>query len=60
MIGFGLLEVILVVDILVNVDLNDVDGDGILGWVNVVWLVEYDMFMLGCFGFKVGSFLIRE
>lgn len=42
MIGFGFIEVIFVVDILVLVDEMDYDGDGIFGRFNIVWLVEFE------------------
>ncbi|MBL4805722.1 MAG: c-type cytochrome [Rhodobacteraceae bacterium] len=52
MIGLGLLEAIPAADILANADPDDLDGDGISGRPNIVWSKEFDMPMLGRFGYK--------
>ncbi|MDO5755978.1 MAG: di-heme oxidoredictase family protein [Rhodobacterales bacterium] len=60
MIGLGLLEAIPAADILAWEDPDDADGDGISGFANIVWSVEYDMPMLGRFGLKAGVPTVRE
>jgi Predicted thiol oxidoreductase len=37
MIGLGLIENISETDILINADVNDINGDGISGKANIVW-----------------------
>lgn len=54
MIGLGLLESIDAQDILANVDVDDLNGDGISGKPNWVWSYEHDKVMLGRFGWKAG------
>lgn len=60
MIGFGLFEVIFEEVILVNVDLDDCNGDGICGCVNQVWDVVWQCIVFGCFGWKVGQLDILQ
>lgn len=55
MIGLGLLEAIRAVDILVQADPQDGDGDGVSGRPNIVWSVEFEQPMLGRFGLKAGA-----
>lgn len=52
MIGLGLVEAIPASDIIALADPRDVDGDGISGRANIVWLPEYDQPMLGRFGVR--------
>jgi CxxC motif-containing protein (DUF1111 family) len=60
MIGLGLLEAVPAADILARVDEADTDGDGISGRANIVWSEEFQLPMLGRFGWKAGMPTIRE
>jgi CxxC motif-containing protein (DUF1111 family) len=60
MIGLGLLEAIPAADILAAADPDDVDGDGISGRPAIVWSAEFDLPMLGRFGWKAGAPTVRE
>lgn len=60
MIGLGLLEAVPAADILAFADPEDADGDGISGRPNIVWSAEFEMPMLGRFGWKAGNPTIRE
>ena len=60
MIGLGLLEAVPAADILAFADPEDSDGDGISGRANIVWSAEFEMPMLGRFGWKAGNPTIRE
>jgi CxxC motif-containing protein (DUF1111 family) len=50
--GLGLLDAIPAADILMAVDENDIDGDGISGKPNMVWDVLLQSMTLGRFGWK--------
>lgn len=60
MIGLGLIEAIPVADILAHEDVNDADGDGISGRAQVVWSSEFDVPILGRFGWKAGHGTVKE
>ncbi|MEM9756599.1 MAG: di-heme oxidoredictase family protein, partial [Pseudomonadota bacterium] len=60
MIGLGLLEAIPAEDILALADPHDADGDGISGRPNIVWSAEFDVPMLGRFGWKAGTPTVRH
>jgi len=60
MIGLGLLEAIPAADILAHADPDDADNDGISGRASIVWSREFNMPMLGRFGYKGGMPTIRE
>lgn len=55
MLGLGLLEAIDEKDILANVDIDDINGDGISGKASQVWSKENNKVMLGRFGWKAGE-----
>lgn len=55
MIGLGLLEAIAADDILVNEDIDDLNGDGVSGKANWVWSNKDKKIMLGRFGLKAGQ-----
>ena len=46
MIGLGLIENISETDILINADVNDINGDGISGKANIVWHNEKNDYSL--------------
>ncbi|MFD1553968.1 thiol oxidoreductase [Putridiphycobacter roseus] len=60
MIGLGLLEAINSADILLNVDENDANGDGISGKANYVWDIESGDMQLGLFGWKAGQPSLKQ
>ncbi len=60
MIGLGLLEAISVNDIKALSDPDDKNNDGISGRVNKVWSKEFQMVMIGRFGWKAGQPTIKE
>ncbi len=60
MLGMGLLEAIPAADILANADEDDADGDGVSGRPNIVWSAQYDIPMLGRFGWKAGNPTVME
>ena len=55
MIGLGLIENISETDILINADVNDINGDGISGKANIVWHNEKNDYSLGRFGWKASQ-----
>ena len=55
MIGLGLIENISEIDILNNVDLEDLNKDGITGKANYVWDIRQDKSTLGRFGWKASQ-----
>ena len=55
MIGLGLIENISELDILKNIDLEDIDGDGITGKANYVWNKLEKKSSLGRFGWKASQ-----
>lgn len=60
MIGLGLIEAIPVADILAHEDVDDADGDAISGRAQVVWSSEFDVPILGRFGWKAGHGTVKE
>ncbi|MBL4669241.1 MAG: c-type cytochrome [Flavobacteriales bacterium] len=60
MIGLGLLESIYEADILVNVDEQDVNNDGVSGKANYVYDVATGTSKLGRFGWKAGQPNLRQ
>ncbi|WP_172292211.1 di-heme oxidoredictase family protein [Pseudoruegeria sp. HB172150] len=60
MLGMGLLEAIPAADILAGEDPEDADGDGVSGRAQIVWSQEFDMPMLGRFGWKAGNPTVKE
>ncbi|SFU29012.1 CxxC motif-containing protein, DUF1111 family [Pustulibacterium marinum] len=58
--GLGLLEAISETSILVNEDVNDVDGDGISGKANYVFDASTQSMQLGRFGWKANTASILE
>ena len=60
MIGLGLLEAISETDILLRVDIDDKNADGISGKPNQVWSLKNQKVMLGRFGYKAGQPSVDE
>lgn len=60
MIGLGLLEAIPTADIIVNVDPDDADGDGISGRANMVYSRQLGDIALGRFGLKAHNATIMD
>jgi len=60
MIGLGLLDAISEEDLIKNIDIDDLNGDGISGKANEVWSFSQNRRMLGRFGWKAGSATILD
>jgi len=58
--GLGLLEKISRESLLANVDVADVDGDGISGRVNTVWSPTHKKHMIGRFGWKANQATVAD
>ncbi|WP_395456568.1 di-heme oxidoredictase family protein [Azospirillum melinis] len=59
-VGLGLLEAVPEADLLALADPDDRDGDGVRGWVNLVWDAARGAFAIGRFGLKANQPSLRQ